>query len=238
MDAVTKKASTTRAFLCCNLSHCSPKIKETSYKTFVRPVIEYSAAAWDPHTQRNIDKLEMVQRSSARFVTGNFDRRASVTAMLQDLKWASLATRRRWSRLEMTFRIRFGLTDIDWSNYLVTSTSSNRGHPSRFLCHHCKSDVFKLLLPKNNTGLEQLGEWSCSLPNPQRLQNNVEGGVAVTTTSFIVFTRTMYILHFLELHVMFFTTYEPPKQCVYPCHHVGCTIMEGRKIAIRCDYLL
>ena len=28
---------------------------------------------------------------------------------------------------------------------------------------------------------------------------------------------------------MFFTTYEPPKQCVYPCHHVGCTIMEGRK---------
>ena len=28
---------------------------------------------------------------------------------------------------------------------------------------------------------------------------------------------------------MFFTTYEPPKQCVYPCHHVGCTLMEGRK---------
>ena len=71
-----------------------------------------SADAWDLHTQRNFDKLEMVLRSSARFVTGNFDRRASVTAMLQDLKWASLATRRHWSRLEVMFRIRFGLIDI------------------------------------------------------------------------------------------------------------------------------
>ena len=50
VDAVTKKANSTHAFLSRNLSHCSCKIKETSYKTFVGPIAEYAASAWDLHT--------------------------------------------------------------------------------------------------------------------------------------------------------------------------------------------
>ncbi len=142
VDAISKKANATRAFLCRNLSHCGRNIKDTSYKTFVRPILEYSAAAWDPHTQSNINKLEMVQRRSARYVFGDFNRRSSVTAMLQELCWLPLATRRCLSRLEMMYRIRFDLIDIDWSKYLIPLTSTTRGHQSRFLNPRCRTDVF------------------------------------------------------------------------------------------------
>ena len=90
--------------------------------------------------------------------------------------------------------------------------------------------VLKLLLPKNNTGLKQLGVWSYSLPNPRCLQNIIEGRVA-TTIYIIVFTRSMYIYCTLRSLLSRFhhAMYEPPKQCVYPCHYVGCTIVERRK---------
>ena len=116
VDAVAKKANSTRAFLSRNLSHCSRKIKETSYKTFVRPIAEYAASAWDPHTQRNIKKIEQIQRSSARFVTGNYDRTCSVTAMVQELQWSTLAARRCMSRLVMMYHIWYDLIDINWAS--------------------------------------------------------------------------------------------------------------------------
>lgn len=142
VDAVTKKANSTRAFLSRNLSHCSRNIKETSYKTFVRPMVEYAATAWDPHTQRNVKKIEQTQRSAARFVTGNYKRTSSVTDMVQDLQWPSLASRRCMSRMEMMYRIRFDLIDITWSEYLTPLTSRTRGHASRFLYHHCSSNIY------------------------------------------------------------------------------------------------
>ena len=142
VDAVVKKANGIRAFLNRNIGHCGKKIKEASYKTYVRPIVEYSAAAWDPHAQRNIKKLEMVQRRSARYVTGAFDRRLSVKPMLQDLKWQSLEERRRLSRLEMMFRIRFDIIDINWSSYLIPLTTTTRGHQTRFMQQHCHIDGF------------------------------------------------------------------------------------------------
>ena len=142
VDAVAKKANSTRAFLSRNLSHCSRNIKETSYKTFVRPIAEYAASAWDPHTQRNIKKIEQIQRSSARFVTGNYDRTCSVTAMVQELQWSTLAARRCMSRLVMMYRIRYDLIDINWSQYLIPSTTRTRGHASRFLCPQCSSSIY------------------------------------------------------------------------------------------------
>ena len=59
------------------------------------------------------------QRSSARFVMGDFDRTSSVTAMLKDLHWPSLQDRRLQNRLIMLYKIRFGLVDIPWNSYLT-----------------------------------------------------------------------------------------------------------------------
>jgi hypothetical protein len=68
IDSVTKKANNITAFLRRNISTCPKKIKEQCYRTMVRPVMEYACTVWDPITQKDTNKTEMVQRRAARFV--------------------------------------------------------------------------------------------------------------------------------------------------------------------------
>ena len=116
--------------------------KQATYFTYVRPVVEYAATAWDPHTCKNINKIEMTQRRSARYVTGDFRRTSSVAAMLNKLQWPSLADRRLHTRLIMLYRIRYNLVDIDWQQHLQESRSRTRGHGSRFTVPRCTSQVY------------------------------------------------------------------------------------------------
>lgn len=132
VDAITRKASGTRAFLSRNLSHCSSKVKEAAYTMFVRPSVEFVSSAWDPSTQRNIQKVEQVQRGAARFVVGDFQRSSSVSAMITALNWPSLQLRRVHSRLVMLYKIHNDLVDIQAIDYLTPLSTKTRGHKSRY----------------------------------------------------------------------------------------------------------
>ena len=44
------------------------KLAYPAYKCLACTILEYSSSVWDPYTKLNIDKIEMVQRRSARFV--------------------------------------------------------------------------------------------------------------------------------------------------------------------------
>jgi len=50
----------------------------------IRPILslEYASDIWSPHTQKNIDLLEAVQRQSVRFIFNNYLPYASVSEML------------------------------------------------------------------------------------------------------------------------------------------------------------
>ena len=65
-------------------------IKANAYETLARPQIEYASTLWDPFTQENQTKIEMVQRRAARFACDNYKREASVTTILDELGWRSL----------------------------------------------------------------------------------------------------------------------------------------------------
>ena len=54
-----------------NLHSCPQLLWETAYKTIVRPAIEFASPIWDPSSDRDIRRLNAVQRHAARFVTGN-----------------------------------------------------------------------------------------------------------------------------------------------------------------------
>ena len=58
MDITAKKASNTLNFLRRNLKYCPKQVKQTVYFSIVRSVMEYSGATWDPHLQKDEDKLE------------------------------------------------------------------------------------------------------------------------------------------------------------------------------------
>ena len=123
VDAIVKKANSTRAFLDRNIPWCCRKVKQMAYTTYIRPTVEYASPAWDRHTKRNTNKIEMTQRRCVRYVTGNFDRTSSVTSLLNYLSWPTLEERRRQYRLAMMYRILHRQVDIHWQSFL-TKTSS------------------------------------------------------------------------------------------------------------------
>ena len=61
VDNVCKKGNSVLGFVRRNFKNCSRKIKEDLYFTYVKPVLEYAAAAWTPHNRRSINKLEFIQ---------------------------------------------------------------------------------------------------------------------------------------------------------------------------------
>ncbi len=50
IDAVVKRANSTNAFLSRNFHHCNRKIKKATFNSYVRPIVDYAATAWDPYT--------------------------------------------------------------------------------------------------------------------------------------------------------------------------------------------
>ena len=69
---------------------CPRSVRETAYKTFAQPTLQYGSAAWDPCYEKDIQKLERVQIKAARFCVGNYNPYASVIEMLQGLNWETL----------------------------------------------------------------------------------------------------------------------------------------------------
>ena len=61
------------------------KIKETAYKTYVRPLLEYSATVWDPWEKRCINQIEKIQHRAARYRFNDYSYTSSVSFMLNQL---------------------------------------------------------------------------------------------------------------------------------------------------------
>ena len=72
------------------------------YLGIVRPIIEYACMVWAPHTAQDINRIEMVQRRTARFVYHNYYPTASVSSMLKSLGWPTLQVRRNYLKLLAT----------------------------------------------------------------------------------------------------------------------------------------
>ena len=82
---VTMKANNILNLIRRNMGGCPRPVKERCSKTLVRPIMEYACAVWDPYTQANIYKLEMVQRRAARFVFQKYRRNVSPSALRNEL---------------------------------------------------------------------------------------------------------------------------------------------------------
>ena len=99
------KANTTIGFLKRNLNICSTTVKQNAYKALVRPLVEYTSPVWDPYRQTEIDRIEMVQRRAATYVTNSHNNRSSVNQILEHLEWKCMEQRRKDERLTMMYKI-------------------------------------------------------------------------------------------------------------------------------------
>ena len=89
-------------------SSAMSSISEICYMSLVRSILEYAAIVWSAHLQYQMNHIEKVQRSAARFVTNDFCYSSSVSNMLTQLKWPLLQQRRNFLKL-MFYKILYGL---------------------------------------------------------------------------------------------------------------------------------
>ena len=85
IDEITNKANSILGFIQRNLEHANRDLIELAYTSLARSILEYSSTAWDPFYQKDIDRLEMVQRRAARFVFNGNIPISSVTSMVSQL---------------------------------------------------------------------------------------------------------------------------------------------------------
>ena len=110
---ITTSASRSLGVLKRNIRSKIPELREMTYKTLVRPLVEYSSSVWSRYTKSNIARLEMVRRRAAAGLLVN------TPQMLQSLGWRSLEQRRSDSRLCLFYKIIYGLVAIDMPPYVV-----------------------------------------------------------------------------------------------------------------------
>ncbi len=142
VDKTVKKANGVRAMVQRNTQFCPRTTKAEAYKTLVRPVVEYASSIWSPHTTKNKEKVESVQRKGARYVMSDWQQKSSVTEMLRILEWHTLEQRRQQARLLMLFKIINGLVDIDPAQYLTPAIVRGQ-EAKRFIIPHTRVSAYQ-----------------------------------------------------------------------------------------------
>ena len=141
---VTTKANKTLCYLRRNIRTKHKGIRQTAYQTLVRPQVEYASPVWSPHTDKNINKVEAVQRRAARWVTHDYSSYSSVTQMINTLGWRSLEQRRADARLIMFYKIVHGLVEIPQPSYIHRQVRMTRTtHPYHFIQIQTSANYYK-----------------------------------------------------------------------------------------------
>jgi len=66
-QTVASKATRVLNILRCSMFGCNSEVKCRAYKTIVRPLLEYACVVWSPHTMKDMNLLEAVQRRAAHW---------------------------------------------------------------------------------------------------------------------------------------------------------------------------
>ena len=178
IDTTTKMTDNITAFHRRNLSTCLKKVKDTCYKTFVRPQVEYAATVLYPHTTENIKKIEAVQLRAARFVPGDYHYTSSATAMTESISWVTLQHRRQQAKAIMMFRIVHAIVAIQALPHLQLLGAATRGHQYKYRIPYCRTNVYKdSFFPSSIRLLNQLPE---QLTNVESLEA-IKAGISAAT---------------------------------------------------------
>ena len=145
ISEITCKATKTLGFLRRNLALAPRHTKEVAYKTLVRPQLEYAAPIWHPYHETQIEMVEKVQRTAARWTCRRWRNTSSVGEMLDELEWPSLESRRERSSLTFFYKIHSGTVSLDKDKYLTPAP--NLRHTRASHESHNTQDHLPIVMP-------------------------------------------------------------------------------------------
>ena len=139
---ICKRAGSTLDFLRRNLRKCPQECRRLAYISLIRPLLEYSAAVWDPYLKQDIDCLETVQHQAARFMKKDYRMRETgcVGHMLQQLNLPPLQERRRQQRLTTLYNIAKGHIPAMPPENILTPAHRSRRRICPTTFNDCSSD--------------------------------------------------------------------------------------------------
>ena len=169
INDVCARATRTLNFIRRNIYRCPADSKSLAFTSLVRPLLEYASGAWDPHTVKNINSLEMVQRRAARFVKRDYRRTTSASSLIDGLGWSTLSDRRKSSRLCSFCKAYNKLSPISLHHLAQPSRSTrSTADGSCFLTLSSRTNVFKFsFFPRT------IVDWN-ALSSDQRLKSTVD----------------------------------------------------------------
>ena len=175
------KGHASLSFLERNLRCVPQQLRERAFFTIVRPALEYASAITDPYLKEDISKLDKVQRHAARFVTNNPRRKfnpdqdqISVTGLLRDLHWESLASRRQDARCTLMYKVLNGLVKVD--DDLRPSYSDSRFRSGQRLDLMRISTSAKACEPYHHSFYPRtVRDWNLDVPIPARKAKDLTG---------------------------------------------------------------
>ena len=114
INNVTSKATKILGFLRWNLT-LAPKETKLLHanQALVCPQLEYVTPIWNPHHQTEIDRIEKVQRTTARWARRRWRSQSHVGEVLEELQWPELQERRQQASLTFFYKIHNNLVTVD-----------------------------------------------------------------------------------------------------------------------------
>ena len=91
-------------------------------------VLEYASAAWNPHTNRDTETIEKVQRRAARFVAHDYMRSTNSQDLVNQLGWDSLESRRLLAQVTLFYKIKNNLIDLEFPSSIQPAPRSRIQH--------------------------------------------------------------------------------------------------------------
>ena len=146
VSEISCKATKTMGFLRRNLALAPRHTKEVAHKTLVRPQLEYAAPIWNPYHKLQIQEVEKVQRTAARWTCRRWRNTSSVGDMLDELEWPSLEASREQSSLTFFYKIHSGTVSLDKDKYLTPAPNLQRtraSHDLQYTRYFAYSDALK-----------------------------------------------------------------------------------------------
>ena len=101
----------------------------------LRPIAEYASPVSSPHTNRDVIKIDQVQKNAARFVKNDYNPYTSTSALVSSLGWVSLEHRRLLAQASLFYKIRNRLVNISFHFCIQENHRATRFNLSNVLTY-------------------------------------------------------------------------------------------------------